>query len=279
MARLTPGQNARRAVGAAGSWIEAAGRVGYAAKGIVYALVGVLAVKAAVGAGGATEGRKEVLHRVADGPLGEVLLVAIGVGLLGYALWRVLSAILDPEHAGSDSKGMVKRGGYLVSGIIHAGLALSAFRALAGTPEQGSEAATRGWTARLLEQPFGPVLVGLVGVAILGAAAAQLVRAYRASFLHKMRSQDMSAAVRRWAERLGRLGYAARGVVFAMVGGFLMIAALQASPNEARGLGGALDTLARQPYGPFLLGLVALGLLAYGVFAIFESRYRRMTMS
>jgi hypothetical protein len=269
---------ARRAAGAAGSWVESLGRVGYAAKGIVYGLVGVLAVQVAVGAGGSIGGEQNALQRIASAPFGKILLAAVGVGLLGYALWRAVQAALDPEHVGTDAKGIGTRVGYAVSALLHTALAVSALRMAIGSSGGGGGDAAPGLTARLMSQPFGQWLVGLMGVVILAVAVMQFGRARTASFMKKMKTNEMSPQTRTWVERIGRAGYAARSVVFSITGIFVIVAAYQASPGQARGLGGALATLAQQPFGPILLGLVALGVVAYGLYAIAEARYRRMVV-
>lgn len=261
-----------------GRWVEVLGRAGFAAKGIVYGLVGVLAVRVGLGAGGGAPGQKDALVRIGSAPLGSLLLIAIGVGLFGYAAYRAVQAIMNPERLGNDAKGIGERIACGASAVVHMGLGLSALRLVGGNSGRGGEAATRGWTAKLMDQPFGPWLVALVGVAILIAAVSQFLRAYRASFMRKTKQEEMTPNTRRWLERLGRAGHAARGVVFTITGAFMLVAAYKVSPGEARGLGGALAMVARQPYGPWLLVIVALGLGAYGAYALALSRYRRITV-
>jgi hypothetical protein len=132
------------------------------------------------------------------------------------------------------------------------------------------------WTARLLSQPFGQWLVGLIGAFIIGFGFYQLYRAYKAKFRKEMKLREMSPTEETWATRIGRFGEAARGIVFAIIGFFLLQAARQSDPNQARGLDGALQALAQQPHGPWLLGIVALGLVAYGIHMGVQARYRRI---
>jgi hypothetical protein len=200
------------------------------------------------------------------------------VGLAAYALWRVVQAVLDTENKGSGPKGLVTRAGYLVIAVIHAGLATAAF-ALASGSDTGAQDSTPAWTARLMSQPLGQWLVAGAGVVVVLYAAVQLRRAYSLSFRSKLRLREMSAAEERWAMRLGRLGYGARGVVFSIIGAFLVVAAIRTDPQQARGLDGALDALAQQHWGGPLLGVVACGLAAYGLFMFVEARYRRMVIS
>jgi uncharacterized membrane protein YidH (DUF202 family) len=238
-------------------WVERLARLGYTAKGIVYAIIGVLAVQAAFGTGGQTTDQKGALGAIAAQPFGQFLLVLVALGLLGYAIWRFVEAVQDPEH---------KRD-----------LALSAIRlAMGSTAGSGSSNSTQDWTARLMSQPFGQWLVGLVGAFIIGLGFYQFYRAYKAKFRKEMKLQEMTPTEETWATRIGRFGEAARGVVFVITGFFLLQAARQADPNQARGLDGALESLAQQPYGPWLLGIVALGLVAYGIHMGVQARYRRI---
>ncbi len=251
------------------------GRLGYAAKGVVYALVGILAAQAALGRGGATTDTEGALERILQAPFGRVLLGITALGLLGHAIWRFTQAAMDTENKGTDAKGVVTRAAYTVIGLIYAGLALSALRFARGSGgDDGDE--TQGRTAWLLGQPFGRWLVALVGLTVVAVGLFQLYRAYRAEFREHLRLSEMSASQARWVTAIGRLGYAARGIVFGIIGGFLIVAGLQSEPEAARGLGGALDTLARQSQGKWLLGIVAAGLIAYGSFMLVQARYRRM---
>lgn len=257
-------------------WIERYARFGYVAYGLVYALVGFFAVQAAFSGGGKTTGQEGALQSILSAPLGRVLLVLIAVGLLGYAAWRLLQGIMDPDDDGSDAKGIVKRLDHGLNGLFHGALALTAGRLALGLGGGGGGGSPDGWTARLLAQPFGRWLAVIAGVIIVGVGLYQFYKAYKASFRDELKLHEMSLREKIWATRSGRLGYAARGVVFGVIGVFIIQAAVQTDPQKARGLGGALQTLARQPFGPYLLGAVALGLVSYGVFMLVMARYRRI---
>lgn len=254
--------------------IETLARAGYAVKGVVYGLIGFLALQAALGSGGETTDTRGAITSLKDEPLSGALLWLIAIGLIGYSLWRFIQALGDPDHVGSDAEGVVKRVGYAGSGVIYAGLAYSTLRLLTGNGGGGNS--TSDWTATLMEQPFGPWLVGAAGLVTIGIGLYQFVRAYKASFFDHLKTGSMSASERTWAGRVGRFGLAARGVVFGLIGVFLLQAAWQSDPSEARGIGGALDALAAQPYGPYLLGAVALGFIAYGAYCVVNARYRRV---
>lgn len=263
----------------ASPWIEGLGRFGYAAKGVVYLIIGGLAVQAALGQGGRMTDQQGAMSHIAEAPFGRSLLVVLAVGLLGYALWQVVRAILDTEHMGSDAKGLLGRAIYAGVAIIYAGFALTAIRmAMGAGTGQGSTEKAQGWTAWLMSQPMGVWLVGMVGAAVVANGLFQFYRAFKSNLTDDLNLTDVSATHREWITRIGRAGYAARGVAFVMIGGFLIAAALHTNPGEAQGLDGALATLASQQFGPYLLGLVAAGLAAYGVFALVEARYRRMVI-
>lgn len=258
-------------------WVERLARFGYLAKGIVYAIVGILAVQAALGTGGKTTNAKGALGAIAAQPFGKFLLVLLVIGLIGYVVWRFIQAIKDPEHRGNDPQSLGRRIGSAISGLIYAGLAWTAIRLIMGSGGGGSGSSSQqDWTARLLSQPFGQWLVGLIGAFIIGFGFYQLYRAYKAKFRKEMKLREMSPTEETWATRLGRFGEAARGIVFIIIGFFLLQAARHSDASEVRGLDGALQALAQQPYGPWLLGIVALGLVAYGIHMGVQARYRRI---
>jgi hypothetical protein len=260
-------------------WLEPLARLGYAAKGIVYFVVGLLAAQAAFGAGGRTTDPSGALTSIVTQPFGKFLLSIVAVGLIGYALWRLVQAIFDSEHAReeTDAKQIAQRLGYAFSGLTYLGLAWTAAGLIFGTGKGNSNSnATQDWTARFMAQPFGQWLVGLAGLVVLGIGLSYLYQAYKAKFRRELKIHEMNSTEQTWAIRLGRFGIAARGVVFSIIGIFLIQAALTSDASEARGLGGALATLAEQPFGPWLLGIVALGLIAYSIYSIVEARYRQI---
>lgn len=274
------GQQARRAAQQASPIIVALGRFGYAAEGLVYALIGILAVQVALGRGGATTDNRGALTRIAQAPFGRFLLIAIAVGFAGYACWRFLEATLDPERKGKDAKGVATRIGYAITGAVHLAFAVSAIHLLqTGDAGATSDASAKSGTAQLLAKPFGQWLVAIAGLCVLGVAGFQFYRAAKAGFRKHARVSEMSNQEERGYTILGRAGYAARGFVFAVIGLFLIIAARNANPEETRGLDSALATLAGQPFGPWLLGAVAVGFIAYGLFLFAEARYHRIQVT
>ncbi len=251
-----------------------AARAGYVAKGIVYLLIGGLASLAAAGLGGENVGTKEALNRLVAEPFGDPLLGLLGGGLLAYALWRVLQALLDTEGVGLGFKGLGTRLGFLVSGAVHASLGTYCFDLLQHAARASGEAETQDRTALLMSHPGGVWLVFAVGLVFLGIGTRQLWRAIRRSYLKNWYHRQMGTAQRRFFEVITRWGLSARGVVFVIVGLFLCIAAWQTDPSQAQGLGGALNVLAGQPFGPWLLGIVALGLVGYGLYCLINAGFR-----
>ncbi len=251
------------------SWLNKIGRAGYAAKAATYSVIAVLAGKAALGQGGETTGSKGAIEEIGSKPFGQVILVLLIVGFLCYAVWRIISACNSEEK-------IPKRIGYFVSALIHLGLAFGAYSALtfsrAGSGGGDDSSAQEG-TAKLMAMPFGPWLVMGVGVAVIFAAFAQWRSAMKGSFKRNFDLEGAATGHREKIMTIARTGLAARGVVFALIGVFLLQAGWQADSAEARGLGGTLRELERQPFGPWLLGLAALGLLCYAVYCATVARY------
>ena len=256
------------------SWVERSGRFGLATKGFSYILVAVIALKVAVGGGGQTESREGALKTLADEPFGWLLLVLVAIGFGSYAIWRFAVAIFDREGDGDDPKGIGKRLGDSAKGVLYAALALITFSVVVGADEGGGSGQEDEATAAALDLPLGRWLVGAVGVAILGAGLFNAYRALSGSFRKELREEQMSGAEQGWYTAFGVAGHLARAVVFGMIGIFVVRAAWQYDPDEAIGLDGALNKLAGEAYGAYLLGAVALGLAAYGLFCIVQARYR-----
>jgi hypothetical protein len=275
--RVEAKQAAQRAAMHASPAIVALARAGYAAKGVTYGLVGGLALLAAFGSRGTTTGSKGALATLLEQPFGQVILTVIAVGLAGYALWCFVRAIIDPEDDGNDAKGIGKRLVQFGKGVVHVMLVVAVVGMIRGTGDSGNE--DRGieqWTAKLMSFPLGIWLVGLIGAGIIAYGARQLYRAWTVDLDDQLGLGRMGPAAHRWTLRVSRFGMAARGVVFGVIGVFLINAALKANPDEATGVGGALQALQRQPYGSALLALIALGLIAYGVYELIRARYRRI---
>ena len=223
-------------------FLEFMARLGYGSRGLVYALVGGLALLAAVGSGGQTGGSRSALQSLLGQPFGKVLLGLIAVGLASFALWRLIEAITDADYRGGSGKALAVRAGRGLSGLIYVGLAFSALSLAAGwgTKGGGEDRAAQDWTAWLLEKPFGHWGVALVGLGIAGAGLGYLWRAWQGNVAEQL---YCPSDARRWVVPLGRFGFGGRGIVFVLIGAFLVLAAWHSNSREVKGLGGALRAL------------------------------------
>lgn len=266
----------------AGKWIGKYARIGIAAKGVVYILVGVLAAMTVFGSGsnGKNGGKQGALQTVLDQPFGQFLLGAVVIGLLGYVTWRMIQAFVDPDDKGTDARGIIKRSGLFISGLVYLFFAFSGIRLLfPGLGSGGGNGDSGGGrqllVAKLLEQPFGQWLVGIGAALVIGKGIYQLYKSYSGKFKSSIKEDEMSEKEKATFMRAGRLGYFSRGVVLGILGYFLIQAALQADPDKAEGTEGALDFLSASG-GPYLMMAVAIGLACYGVFMFVKSKYRYM---
>lgn len=258
-------------------WVDKLARFGYATKGLVYTIIGVIAALAALRGGGETADSRGALEEIIRRPYGHVLLIVVAVGLACYALWRLTQAVMDTEDKGSEWKGLAVRAGYACIGFVYFGLGYSAVSlVLGGDVGDSSDEKSRYWTATFMVLPFGRLLVGLAGLGFIGFGLWQCYKAYKRKFQKKMKRSGMGEGADNLITGVGQYGFASRGVVFGVVGVFLIQAALRARAHEARGLGGALHALEEQPAGPWVLGVVALGLVAYGLLMFALALYRRI---
>jgi len=255
-------------------WLQRLARFGYATKGAVYILIGVLAILAAFTAKGKTTDTKGALHTIAAQPFGQLLLILVAVGLIGYTIWRFVQAIADPDRKGNDAKGIATRIGYAISGLIYGALAFNATLLAFGNSGGGGGNSKVTWTARILAQPFGRWLIGAIGIVIIGVGIYRIYKAYRIKFRKRLNLRELNADQQSKVVNVCRFGISARGFVFIMLGIFLLQAAYQSDASKVEGLDGLLNSIARQAYGQFLLALVAAGLVAYGIYMWVQARYR-----
>lgn len=253
--------------------IERIARLGYGARGAVYVVVGALALLAAVGQGGRAGDSKDALRAVLAGPFGAVVVGLIALGLLGFAFWRLVEAVTDADRRGTSAKGLAVRGAHLISAGLYLGLAASAASLSLGLGMSGGDG-MHDWTAWLLGKPFGRWLVALGGLAVAGGGFGFLGKAWRGDVTDRLALD--ARARERWAGPIGRFGYAARGLAFLIIGGFLVAAAWHQRSSDAKGLAEAFALLRAQPYGWVLLGLVAAGHAAFGAFGLIQACYRHI---
>jgi hypothetical protein len=236
-------------------------RIGFASRGIMYLIIGYLALRT-----GRTEDGAGALQALSSGS-GKALLYLMALGFSAYGFWRLSEAAVDSEAHGSDAKGWTVRAGGAVSGFIHFGLGLLAFKLAQGSGGGGGDSARTG-AATALDLPFGGVALMLVAAAVLLTGGFQLIKATKGDFLRHL---DPQAARQDWVKWLGRAGYAARGVVFVAIAWFLFQAAAQDNAEEAGGMAAALDA-----FPDALSTAVAAGLVLFGLFSLVEARFRRI---
>lgn len=269
------GRRAKGSLPETEKWVERLARFGYASKGAIYILIGVLAAMAAFGAGGQTSGTEGVFQKILQQPFGQVLLALVAIGFVGYAIWRLVAAVKDAEHKGNDTKGIIFRIGYVVSGVIHGFLAFQAFKMVfgGGGSSSGGGNGQQTVAAKLLEQPAGQWLVGILAVLGFAYGLYQIYKGWADKFGEDVRDGGVRKEIRDLYMKLGKAGFIARGIIFAIIAFFFFQAAVTASSSQAGGMDKAFGFL-NSAGGPWLMGLIAIGLAGYGVFQIVKARYK-----
>jgi hypothetical protein len=254
--------------------LEALARVGLIAYGVVHLLIGWLALQIAWGAAGKSADSSGALRTLADQPFGKILLCLVAVGLVALALWQASATIWGyRNHEGAKRfREQVTSG---AKAVIYAALGVSAASVALGLGSWSSKSQQQA-TSGVLAWPAGYVIVVVTGLIIIGVGVAGVVKGVKKSFVEEIDTSSMSPVAREGVARLGQVGYIAKGAALGVVGGLLSYAALTFVRQKAQGLDGALQTILAQPFGRFLLTAVALGFVAFGLFALLQSRYRRM---
>jgi Domain of Unknown Function (DUF1206) len=253
--------------------IEWLARIGYASRGLVYILAGLFSLSAAI-EGGRSAGPKGALANVIQVPFGDILLYCIALGLICFGVWRTTQAIYDPDKFSRGPSSALRRlivyGG---SAFVHFGLAVAAINVAFVSRSADEDREARDWTAWLLSQPFGRALTMVVGLGIVIGGLAFVFQAFKAEFRKNLMVDEDD---KEWIVTLGRIGFAARGIVFVMVGCFLIIAGWFHDPRQATGVAGALKALQNSDFGAPLLAATAAGLLCFGLFELGQALWRRI---
>jgi hypothetical protein len=247
-------------------------RAGLVARGVVYGIIGILALKLALGDGGKATDQEGALQTIAHQSFGELLLVLVAIGLGGYALWRLIRAAVG--HGAEQRDSGFDRISALDSGIAYGLLCIAAIGIL--TSSGGGSGSTKQTTSGVLGWTGGTWLVGIAGAILIGVALYQAYKGLARKFLEDAKTGEMSEGVEKAYTALGVFGIVARAVIFALIGYGLIKAAVDYNPKQAIGLDGALRELAHASYGPALLGLVAAGLIGFGLYSIVDARYRKV---
>jgi Domain of Unknown Function (DUF1206) len=248
-------------------------RAGLTARGVMYVLIGIIAIQIAVNGSRQQADRTGAVRLVASTPLGSFLLWLLVIGFAGMTLWRLSEAIWGTNDAGGRKP--AKRAANLARAVFYAVVTFGILKYALGIGQpSSSDTQSQDLTATALRHPGGQVIVAIAGIVVIGAGLYVMYRAYKLKFLKHLRMGGTSARTRTVVKRLGQIGGIARGFVFGTVGVFLVVAAADANPGQAKGIDSALRALARTPLGPWLLVVVALGLLTFGVYSWCEARWR-----
>jgi hypothetical protein len=256
-------------------WIARLARLGIAAKGMVYLVLGFLTGQAALGLSRADVDINDALLEISLQPLGKPLLFAIISGLLGYVLWRFSQAIWDPKCSEPGWKGWKNRVAFGVNALVYSSITLAALQFLT-SPNHQSDNTPRDLANRLLHWPIGRILVAAVGIVMAGVALSHFISMYKGSHQKELKAEKANGHIKAWTNILGRMGSAARGFIYSTVGFLFLQAAIYQVPYRAGGIGEALRALAFSPYGPFLLGILSFGVMAHGFYLALAALYNRV---
>jgi Domain of Unknown Function (DUF1206) len=250
-------------------WIS---RAGFVARALIYGIIGILALKLALGHGGKLTNQQGALQTVAHQPFGKLLLTLVAVGLGGYSMWRLVRAALGHGPEGADSG--ADRVGAFASGLFYGAMCILAVEILLGVDNKNAGSA-RKETAGVFGWPAGTWIVGVAGVVMIGVALYLGYRGVTKKFLEDSKTAEMGPRTRQWFS-VGTIGHLARMIVFGLVGIFLVKAAIDFNPKKAVGLDGALASILHRSYGPLALGVVAAGLIAFALYSVSDARYRKI---
>lgn len=251
-------------------------RAGYVIRAFLYSFMGFVALRIAISGVAQNADQQTSLLAIAGFPLGRLILIAGIAFLAAYALWGFIRAVYDPLGRGDDAKGIATRVAFAFSGFAYLGLTLFAIGLLAHGRSSKHPDEVQQLASSLLSAPAGIVIAEVAGLIAIAAGLGQLLEAYRATFQKDLKRREMSRGEKRAAQILGQFGFVSRGLVFILMGWFILLAALQHNPRQARGFSGIFAYLLTQPYGRPLLGLVALGFIALGLHSLALARYIRL---
>jgi len=275
MATLQAGNNTVKRA-AANPALELLERLGYLVRGALYAVMGLLALKIVFSvAGGQTTDLTGSLVVLVSNPFGKLVLIIAAIGLTAYSLWGLTRAIYDPLHRGSDASGYMARLGFVTSALSYGAIVFFAIQLLAGSGATTNDG-TKNTIASVLTHPAGGALTILIGLVVIGVAVGQFLEAYRATFARDLKGTEMSPRTRDIVVKLGRFGMFARGVIFLIIGWFVVQAGIHHDPAQTQGFSGAFAFLLAQPFGRILLGIVALGFVALGIHSFACARWVRL---
>jgi hypothetical protein len=256
--------------------MEYVARLGYGVRGLIYMTMGLLALNVAFGNGGKLASPQDAILTLGKQPAGMVLLWVILVGLICYTLWGVVRAVFDPLHKGTDPKGLMERAGFLISAFGYAVMVLPTYGYITGKSQTAQGSQTQNFIASIMALPFGRWAIIILGLAILIGGLYQISLGLNKNFDRQFQTYTLTAKETKMVTGVGRFGTAARGVVLALMGGLFGLAAYNSNPSQEIGMDTALATLMNQPYGLWLMGIVAIGLIAFGFYSMLSALWFRL---
>ena len=256
--------------------MEALTRFGYGVRGLIYIVMGLLALQVTFGKGGVLASPQGAIAAIGKQPAGRILLWVVLVGLISYALWGVVRAVMDPLHKGHDAKGLLARFGFLTSAFGYAVLVFPTYGYIMGASKTATGSGTQKFIATIMALPWGRWAIAILGLIVLVAGLYQVYLGLSAGFERQFQTYVLTPKELKLATDIGRFGTSARGVVLAVVGGLIGLSAYQANPSQQVGMDTALATILHQPYGIWLLGIVALGLIAFGFYSLLSALWFRL---
>ena len=256
--------------------METMTRLGFGVRGLIYIIVGLLAVQVALGKGGALASPQGAIAAIGKQQSGLILLWVVLVGIISYSIWGIVRAVLDPLDKGHDLKGLLTRVGFLVSALGYAILAFYTYGYITGKSQSANGSQTQKYIGLIMAMPWGRWAIGILGLIVLAVGLYQIYLGFTAGFDRQFRTYVLTPEELKLVTDIGRFGTSARGVVFAVVGGLIILAAYQANPSQPVGMDAALATLLHQPYGIWLLGVVAVGLIAFGFYSMLSALWFRL---
>jgi hypothetical protein len=256
--------------------MEVLTRLGYGVRGFIYIMVGLLAAQVALGKGGALASPQGAIAVIGKQPFGLILLWVVLVGVISYSIWGLVRAVFDPLHKGNDMNGLLTRFGFVSSALGYAFLAYTTYGYIKGHSQSANGSQSQKLIASMMAMPMGRWVVGILGLIVLGVGLYQIYLGFTSGFDRQFQTYALSPKEIKLTTQIGRFGTSARGVVFAVVGILISLAAYQANPGQPIGMDAALATLLEQPYGIWLLGIVAAGLMAFGFYSMLSAAWFRL---
>jgi len=252
--------------------VENMTRIGYGARGLIYGMIGLLALMVAISASGILTDQQGAIAFIGHQPIGQILLIFVLVGIIGYSLWGLIRAFFDPLHKGKNFKGILARLGFFVSAIAYAILILPTYNFIFSNPDAAQNGAQgiqlRNIISTIFTIPLGKYIVGVIGLMFLGTGVYQVYKGLRHNFAERFNPYALTSKQVKVVKIMGRFGTLGRAVVFFLVSIFLLYAAYYSNSSKAKGIDGVLLIILHEPYGHLLLGIVAIGLIAFGAYSI-----------